>query len=112
MEVRETICAEMLSKLWDERVALPFVTSRRGMSGMSFGTGMVCKASMVAEGGVCSPRIGRTELVREGLAGVGVAEREPLRSAPKKSLDRSSFEALGVTVFNGRSGEEDRDPSR
>jgi hypothetical protein len=35
-----------------------------------------------------------------------------LRSTPKQSLDRSSFEALGVTVPNGRSGEEERDPSR
>lgn len=67
---------------------------------------------MVAEGGVFSPRMGRTEPVREGLAGVGVAERESLRSAPKKSLDGSSFEALGAAVFNCRSGEEERDPSR
>lgn len=108
MLVRERICAEMLSKPWDGRVMM----SGRGTSGMSVGTGMVCRASIVAEGGVFSPRMGRTEPVREGLAGVGVAEREPLRSAPKWSLNRSSFEELGVAVFNGRSGEEERDPSR
>ena len=71
-----------------------FVMLLRGGSMICGGMFMVCKAIMVADGGVFSPRIalcggladGRNEgvsLRASRLEGVGVPKREGLRSPPK-----------------------------
>lgn len=66
------------------------ILSGRGGSKMCGGTFMVCRAIIVAEGGVFSPRIGRADGRNEGVSlkvsrldGVGVPRREGLRSPPK-----------------------------
>ena len=119
MLVRLKICEEMLSKFCEFRmfgVELLVIFDRE--VSVSLGVGMFCNASMVAEGGVFSPRMafggGRRRLGVSLPLGVGVAvpDRVGLLSGDMFSksklcaLDNRSGDLSGDLV-----GDLSRDPS-
>ena len=114
MLVRPKICVEMASKVWGDRVkdVDPFVMFERELSG-SLRVGMFCKASIVADVGVFSPRMafggGLVDGLRHGVSrsnslalGVGVPERTGLRSGDLFSL--SNVGVRGI-LSGDRSGD-------
>ena len=119
MLVRLKICVEIASKFCEFRMFETelFVILEREVSD-SFGVGMFCNASIVADGGVFSPRIafggGRRRLGVSLPFGVGVAvpERVGLLSGDEFSKSKLCVRSNRSGDFSGDlDGVLSRDPS-
>lgn len=119
MLVRLKICVEIASKLCEFRmVGVELLVMLEREVSISFGVGIFCKASIVAEGGVFSPRMafggGRRRLGVSLPFGVGVAvpDRVGLLSGDRFSRSKLCTRGSRSGDLSGDlAGDLSRDPS-
>ena len=119
MLVRLKICVEIASKLCEFRmVGVELLVMLEREVSISFGVGIFCKASIVADGGVFSPRMafggGRRRLGVSLPFGVGVAvpDRVGLLSGDRFSRSKLCTRGSRSGDLSGDlAGDLSRDPS-